>query len=34
VVLIRQRKELAVAVRDDRTEERRSGLLARSLVPG
>jgi exodeoxyribonuclease V alpha subunit len=34
VVLIGQRKALAIAVRNNRTENRFSGLLARLLVPG
>jgi exodeoxyribonuclease V alpha subunit len=34
VVLIGQRKALAMAVRNNRTENRFSGLLARLLVPG
>jgi exodeoxyribonuclease V alpha subunit len=34
LVLIGQRKELGMAVRNSRTEKRLSGLLARLLVPG
>jgi len=34
VVLIGQRKALGMAVRNNRTENRFSGLLARLLMPG
>jgi hypothetical protein len=34
VVLIGRRKALAMAVRNNRTENRFSGLLARLLIPG
>jgi exodeoxyribonuclease V alpha subunit len=34
VVLVGQRKALAMGVRNNRTERRFSGLLARLLVPG
>ncbi len=34
VVLIGQRKALGMAVRNNRTENRFSGLLARLLTPG
>jgi hypothetical protein len=34
VVLIRQRNTLAMAVKNNRTEQRFSGLVARLFVPG